>query len=431
MERISVSVSGENVAQFLGAPKAKSGTALDVSAAVMEVCEDSDWEVLDSIIGLCYDTTSVNTGHKNGAAIVLEGKMGKDLLQFPCRHHIFEVILSEAYYVCFGKSKEPDLTFFKDFKKSWGKFNKNNIYYPKLLNEKDATCLANFVRSMLNLDKQPRDDYLEFLHLVLIHCDCNFTNSYVFKKPGCLSNARWMNKAIYSLKMILFQNEYNVPEDKIYGLNIFCKFILKFYVRAWYKSRIASMAPLQDLNLIKLLYDNKKQSIKDLLLSVTIESVIKKYINHMWYLNEELICLSLFDVNYSDKDKSLLAKSILKPNKVSMGAKKPKVSFDQIPTVNLTDFVTENSVQFFNKLGVSYDFLANEPKYWHCNESFIKANNIIKNFIVVNDIAERGVSTVSSFCDVITHKETNKQNLFINVSETRKKIPMCVKKELL
>ena len=56
-----------------------------------------------------------------------------------------------------------------------------------------------------------------------------------------------MNKAIYSLKMILFQNEYNVAEDKIYGLNIFCKFILKFYVKAWYKSSVGSMAPLQDL----------------------------------------------------------------------------------------------------------------------------------------------------------------------------------------
>ena len=34
------------------------------------------------------------------------------------------------------------------------------------------------------------------------------------------------------------------------------------------------------LNLIKQLFDNKKQNLNNLLLSVTSESVIKKYINH-------------------------------------------------------------------------------------------------------------------------------------------------------
>ena len=100
------------------------------------------------------------------------------MLQFPCRHHIFEVLLSEAYYVCFGKSKEPDLTFFKDFKKSWVNLNKQNIFQPNLLSEIEAESLANFAKQQIELKNQPRDDYLEFIHLVLIHCNnTNFIKS--------------------------------------------------------------------------------------------------------------------------------------------------------------------------------------------------------------------------------------------------------------
>ena len=57
----------------------------------------------------------------------------------------------------------------------------------------------------------------------------------------------------------------------------------------------------------------------------------------MWYLNEELVCQSLFDNNYSDDDdKSLLAKSILNPNNNSLGSRKPKVSIPDIPRSQLT-----------------------------------------------------------------------------------------------
>ena len=176
VERIGVSVSGEGVDQFLGASEAKSGTSVDVSDAVMKCVNYPGWDIYNFIIGLCYDTTSVNTGCKNGAAILLERKFNEDLLQFPCRHHIFEVLLSEAYYVCFGKSKEPDLSFFKDFKKSWDNLDKTNIFIPNLLTEKDSQSLADFVIKQIKLKKQPKDDYIEFLH-----CNySNFVDTYVF-----------------------------------------------------------------------------------------------------------------------------------------------------------------------------------------------------------------------------------------------------------
>ena len=46
VERIGVSVSGLDVDQFLGASKAKSGTAADVSNAVIEAVEHSGWDII-------------------------------------------------------------------------------------------------------------------------------------------------------------------------------------------------------------------------------------------------------------------------------------------------------------------------------------------------------------------------------------------------
>ena len=49
----------------------------------------------------------------------------------------------------------------------------------------------------------PRDDYREFLELCMIFVGGN-KESYIFqefKAPGGVSNARWMSKAIYAIKI--------------------------------------------------------------------------------------------------------------------------------------------------------------------------------------------------------------------------------------
>ena len=59
----------------------------------------------------------------------------------------------------------------------------------------------------------------------------------------------------------------------------------------------------------------------------------------MWYLNEELLSLSLFHSNYSDDDKSLLTNSILNPKNTSLVSRKPNFSFPELPSLQLTEFV--------------------------------------------------------------------------------------------
>jgi len=46
----------------------------------------------EDVVGMSFDTTAANTGHRNGTCVLLEHKIGKDLLWLACRHHILEVL---------------------------------------------------------------------------------------------------------------------------------------------------------------------------------------------------------------------------------------------------------------------------------------------------------------------------------------------------
>ena len=44
-----------------------------------------------------------------------------------------------------------------------------------------------------------------------------------------------------------------------------------------------------------------------------------------------------------------------------------------VPRLLLTDFLTRNSINFFDKIGICHEFLEAEPKLWDDNENYLKA----------------------------------------------------------
>ena len=66
--------------------------------------------------GLVFDTTSSNTGCCSGACVLIEQKLGKYLLHFACRHHIFELIVGTAFMSILGGTSGPDVPLFKHWK---------------------------------------------------------------------------------------------------------------------------------------------------------------------------------------------------------------------------------------------------------------------------------------------------------------------------
>lgn len=121
VDRIAVAVSENGENKLLGIPRIETGTGFEMARVVFDEIEK--WEIRKNVIGLCCDTTASNTGNKNGAASLLQSEFfDADLLIFPCRHHIQEVVLGGVFVELFGPSSGPNIDLFVDFRKNW-----NNI----------------------------------------------------------------------------------------------------------------------------------------------------------------------------------------------------------------------------------------------------------------------------------------------------------------
>ena len=68
----------------------------------------------------------------------------------------------------------------------------------------DTNEVLEFAMQTLQKVKQPREDYREFLELVIIFLGGTPPRGISFRGPGAFHLARWMAKAIYCLKMYLF-----------------------------------------------------------------------------------------------------------------------------------------------------------------------------------------------------------------------------------
>ncbi|GBM18226.1 hypothetical protein AVEN_38998-1 [Araneus ventricosus] len=72
---------------------------------------------VSQVIGMRFDTKTTNSGRFNGACTFLEQKIDRNFLWIACRHHMFEVLLSDGFSECFGKSTGLKSFYLRDFEK--------------------------------------------------------------------------------------------------------------------------------------------------------------------------------------------------------------------------------------------------------------------------------------------------------------------------
>ena len=126
-ERLAVLVAGAPnyvEGKLLGIPKIMNGTGLVQAETSFDLIKD--WELNKSIIGMVFDTTASNSGWKNGASVILEKKLNSKLFYLPCRHHIFEIILSSVWKHLFGPTTGPTNIEFLKLKNSWDTIPQKN-----------------------------------------------------------------------------------------------------------------------------------------------------------------------------------------------------------------------------------------------------------------------------------------------------------------
>jgi hypothetical protein len=123
-----------------------------------------------------------------------------------------------------------------------------------------------------------------------------------FCAPGALHQARWMAKAIYCLKMYMFQDQFVLTTAEKKGVTEISLFVSLVYCRYWNEAPIAERAPLNDANLIQQIKNYPNQNIGT--------AASKAFYRHLWYFSEYLIGLSFFDSRVSVESKKEMVKSL-------------------------------------------------------------------------------------------------------------------------
>lgn len=397
--------------KLLGIPKLADGTGTAAANATLEQLHA--WNSEDSVIGMCFDTTAANTGRKQGACTVLENRLGRNLLWLACRHHMFEVLLADVFKICFGPSTGPDILLFKRFREGWSRLNHHELKSGEVPLIVATENVKSFIHEHLNLE-HPRDDYRELLTLSAVAVGIQTQRTRAMK-PGAIHRARWMAKAIYSLKMeILFvanETVMKLTANELTAIRRFNRFVVLVYLQSWYTSRSVSDSPVNDIMLIQRLRAYDDDQVK-----ITGIAMMQR---HSWYLTPELATLALFSSHVSNDQKSALLESM-------------QLERGQHVTKSIPQTISELRISrsFFENTGIDCSFLSDPVNDWADNPLFQTASQLINNLPCVNDSAERGVALIQEF-NASVKDEQQRQFLLQVVEKHRKDFKTCNREELL
>lgn len=390
---------------------------------------------MDNLVEIIsFDTTASNTGINKGAAYLLEKKLKRDLLFLPCRHHISELLIRAVFELNFGKTAAPEVLIFNRFSKFWPNINQNN--FKSGISDEDVEKL--FTVGELEYHKifclealksqYVRADYKEVLQMSLLFIGEKPPGFSGFRAPGATTHARFMSKNIYCFKMFLFREQFKLTTAELNSFRNICVFLTRIYVPYWFGCVKSVNAPRLDLQLI-----NDVTAYYDTNISIIL---LKKIINHLWYLSEEAVALSFFDdqIPYDIKLKMVNALGNNEELYEEDISKKIKTTIEDVRAYtekNLSDFVSAKTKRFFTRLQIDCSFLHSDPVTWKDRDDFCAGKIICENLAVVNDAAERGVKLITDFNRALTYDEEDKQYLLQVVEHYRKIHPSHTKSSLV
>lgn len=242
-DRLAIVVTGANVSKMLAIPSVPDGKSETETQAIVETVES--WDLQDRIVAMSFDTTNVNAGVHNGVIAKLPKLLKRPLLALACRHHVAELLLKHTFELATDSSRSDKLDDFRTFQVE---YNANGFYHnppsfrtvlDSSKNRKTAEPWRSAVIEfcVLQLGKShARGDYVELLELTLIFLGEAPPKGIKFRKAGSLSRARWMARAIYTLKAWMFQDSIKLFDaDMLSHLETMCFFITQCYVIYWFQ----------------------------------------------------------------------------------------------------------------------------------------------------------------------------------------------------
>ena len=339
-------------------------------------------------------------------------------MYLPCRHHIFEIVLGAVFDHLSPPSTGPSIGLFEQFSKAWDKMDKTN-FKSGLHSERVASVLEkrteeieSFIQNILSCHVQPRDDYRELLLLCLIFLNKISPEQVKFYKPGAVSRARWMAKAIYCLKIFLFREEFPLRSNQLKALTEICLFIVTVYIQAWYTAPCSASAPSNDLKFIKALIDY------DEINSDVAKVARSKICRHLWYLGTETVAMAFFSEEVSLETKRKMVASIQMDNYQDKSESdrtllkryySSAANLYSLKDKDLDYFINNNSIEFFERFNINTSVFNLDVSHWETSENYKEGLEIVRNLRVVNDVAERGVKLMLDYKDRLTCSEEQRQ----------------------
>ena len=232
--------------------------------------------------------------------------------------------------------------------------------------------------------------------------------------------------------MFLFRNSLKYSKDYEMKLEKFVIFVCLYYSEQWFTARIAADAPFMDLQFYKNMLKYRKNEPE------IAEAVLKKFLGHTWYLNQEYVPLSLFSKRVSDKEKSEIAKQLseLPPMPITKATKNTKgyslgqpwpVSLSHDTDIGLRRELSESvmggSMFLFDILNFEKGWLQKSVSDWDSDAGFCEMRSWVHNLKVTNDCAERGIKLISDFANSLTKNPEDRQNLLQVVERHRNFYP--------
>lgn len=95
-------------------------------------------------------------------------------------------------------------------------------------------------------------------------------------------------------------------------------------------------------------------------------ALLSKFSAHLWYLSDEAVALGFFDKNNSVEIKKIIVQSLNLSNKDTVPRRIYATPADIILNYNakdLTNFVTRNTKNFFNRFNIPMEFLNYDPSH--------------------------------------------------------------------
>ncbi|KAK0043713.1 hypothetical protein Bpfe_026974 [Biomphalaria pfeifferi] len=281
--------------------------------------------------------------------------------------------------------------------------------------ESQIIVVSDTVKAFISKElqqKQLREDYRELIALAARAVGLDVSEP--IRKPGAIHRARWMAKAIYSLKMQLLldgnENVLQLTDQQLQGIQRFNHFVLKVYIQSWFTCCSAVDAAVNDISLINRLHDYEEVHLCKIGLMM-----IKR---HSWYLSNEMATLCLFSDLVSLENKAALVTAMISERGPHL-------------LTTLPDSITDLQIsrEFFTTTRINCSFLDIPVKDWPHNNDYYDALRLTKNLKCVNDSAERGVALIQKFSAAAVDEE-QQQFLLQVVEKHRQDFASCNREDL-